>query len=304
MPTAATTAKKHQTSWTRIEITVRGLRLSALERHPDHEPPRSPGVAPILMLHGLVSESTCYKRLLRRLPQDRRVIALDLPGAGYSDCPAAGHEPSCVTFAGMAACVVEASDALGLDRPLLMGHSHGGVVALTVATLYPQTVRGLVLLCPAHPYCGVERKLIRFYLTPVGRAFAHLLPRLPDAIMLFVFRHMPGSRRTLEMTDIAPYLHTLRAPGTVAHILGMVRSWNSDMHQLATRLDADPLALPVLMVWGERDVVVPAWSAQRLAARLTDWHLVTLHGVGHLPNDESPNTAAAAITDWLSHRGL
>jgi len=291
---------KYRPLWRRSELTVRGLRVSLLER----ESPLLADTAPIVMLHGLVSESTCYKRLLHRLPLDRRVIAIDLPGSGYSERPRPGHEPSCVTFAEMSELVLGVIKALGLDRPILIGHSHGGAISLTLATRHPEQLRGLVLLCPAHPYSGVERKIVRFYLSAVGHAFAHMLPRLPDWLMLFVFRHMPGSRRTLEMTDIAPYLHTLRTPGTVDHILQMVARWNEDMHQLGTRLDLSPIELPTLMVWGERDVVVPAWSARRLAARLSDGELVSLHGVGHLPNDESPNKAAAVIHDWLSNRAL
>lgn len=279
---------------------MRGLRVSLLERCSNVRATASP----ILMLHGLVSESTCYKRVLRRLPQDHRVIAVDLPGSGYSERPVPGSASSCTTFAEMSDMLVELMDELGLDRPILMGHSHGGAISLSIAARHPDRIRGLALICPAHPYSGVERKIVRFYLSPVGHAFANLLPRLPDWLMLWVFRHMPGSRRTLEMTDIAPYLHTLRTPGTVAQILRMVRCWNDDMHQLATRLDATPLDLPVLMVWGERDVVVPPWSARRLAARLSDWKLVQLHGVGHLPNDESPNKTAAVIHDWLIRRAL
>ncbi|SEF66666.1 Pimeloyl-ACP methyl ester carboxylesterase [Bryocella elongata] len=294
------TSVRRETAWKRSEVFIRGLRISFLERG-SSIPASAP---PIILLHGLVSESTCYKRLLRRLPQDRRVIAVDLPGSGYSERPSPGQQSSCTTFADLAGLVVDLMAALRLDRPVLIGHSHGGAISLSVAARHPEHLRGLVLLCPAHPYSGVERKIIRFYLSAVGHAFAHLLPRLPDWLMLFVFRHMPGSRRTLEMTDIAPYLHTLRTPGTVDQILRMVECWNNDMHQLGSLMDENPIAAPVLMVWGERDVVVPAWSARRLSARLADGELVQLHGVGHLPNDESPNKAAAVIHDWLLHRAL
>lgn len=279
---------------------MHGLRVSALER----QCPQPATGIPVLMLHGLVSESTCYRRLLRRLPQNRRVVALDLPGSGYSERPPDDHQPGCVNFTELASVVVAAMDALGLDRPILLGHSHGGALSLTIAAHFPDKVRGLVLVCPAHPYSGVERRIVRFYLSPPGRAFAYMLPRLPDWLMLWVFRHMPGSRRTLEMTDIAPYLHTLRTPGTVTHILRMVRCWNHDMHQLATRLDAQPLEHPVLMLWGALDVVVPPWTAKRLAARLANWELVQLAGVGHLPNDEAPNKAAAVVQDWILQHGL
>ncbi len=196
--------------------------------------------------------------------------------------------------------VHEVIDALGLDRPVLLGHSHGGVVALELAQSYPDLLSSLVLLCPAHPFSGREDALVSFYLSRVGRGFARVLPRLPDWLHLLVFRHMPGGRRSLSRAHLAPYLHTLRKPGTVDHLLGLLGSWKDDMQRLRQKMTAAPLTIPTLLIWGDRDVVVPVASAQELTKHLRHAEMFVLRNVGHLPNEEAPEECARLLVDWLS----
>jgi pimeloyl-ACP methyl ester carboxylesterase len=291
----------HDFSWQRTELALDGGGVAVLERvgvdSPSEETLAKP---PIVVIHGIVAEADSYRKLIAALPSDRRVLALDLPGAGYAPRPCVG----CSTFEELADFVAEAVLRLGLERPVLVGHSHGGAISLTLAARQPELVSGLVLLSAAHPYSGKEHNVVRFYLSRPGRWFAHMLPRLPDRVMLFGFRRMPGERSTLQMEDIVPYLHSLRVPGTVDHILRMVASWEADMTKLRARLDASPLSLPTLLVWGANDIVVPAKTADALTERLAEWEMVTLPGIGHLPNDEAPETTAALMSDWLRRCGL
>ena len=280
--------------WVRRELQLDRIRVSVLERASDTLTSKPP----MLLLHGLVAEGNTFRRLMTAMPSDRRVLALDLPGAGYSE-----RSPKLtVSFDGMASVVLQATRALELDRPVLLGHSHGGVVALELASQHPELLDALVLLCPAHPFSGREDQLVSFYLSRVGNLFAHLLPRLPDWLHLFVFRHMPGGRKQFVAADVEPYLHTLREPGTVNHLLALLRSWKADMESLRKRMMAEPLATPTLLIWGDRDVVVPALSADALKRHLQTWEMFTLPGVGHLPNEEAPAECASIIKTWLIWR--
>jgi pimeloyl-ACP methyl ester carboxylesterase len=267
------------------------MRLSFLER--STVGPESG--APILLLHGLVAEAETFRKLGDQLPADRRVVALDLPGMGFSE-----RSRTCdASFGGVAAMVREVIAALGLERPILLGHSYGGVVALRLAASFPGLLRGLILLSPAHPFSRLEDKLVQFYLSPPGRLFAHALPMLPRAVYLAAFRRMPGSRAHLDYRDIEPYLHTLRTPGTIAYVLRLLRSWRSDMAQLAAKLEGCPIELPALLIWGDRDIVVPASTAETLLRHLRASELVTLSGVGHLSNEEAPDECGELIRAWL-----
>lgn len=252
----------------------------------------------MLLLHGLVAGADCFRRLGEELPQDRRVIALDLPGGGYSDRPSDGD----VSFRGTAELVVEAMDTLGLERPVVLGHSYGGAITLELVAGSPDLVDAMILIAPAHPFSKREDPLVRFYLSAPGRWFANLLPRVPRRLMLATFRRMPGDRGNVSYQQIEPYLQTLRHPGTVPYVLRMLRSWNSDMQRLGKALVAQKTEVPALLLWGERDPVVPASTGKDLMQHLGPSEQFTLRGVGHLPNDERPEECGALIRTWLTWR--
>jgi pimeloyl-ACP methyl ester carboxylesterase len=278
----------------RTEVDVQGTRVSVLERRTEE-----PGAkAPIVLLHGLVAEAATFRQLMQALPHDRRVFAIDLPGAGYSD------QPEDSSFDGLAAIINETLGKLGLHHPVLLGHSHGGAITLRLALSEPEVLSGMILLCPAHPFSGKEEGLVRFYLSLPGRAFAHCLPRLPRPLLLFAFRHMPGNRVMFDYETLEPYVHTLRRTGTVHHVLGLLRTWHTDMRSLASAMEQRQIQLPALLLWGEGDIVVPLASAPKLMKHLDNAQLVPLQGVGHVPNEEAPEEAGKAIRVWLQEQGL
>ena len=281
--------------WQRKELSLCGIRVSILDR-PAATATASAKPA-ILLLHGLVAEGETFRKLIESLPPDRRIIALDLPGAGYSERPLQAD----VSFAGLANIILEAISALELQQPILLGHSHGGAVALRLATSHPGLLSGLILLCPAHPFSRYEYKLVRFYLSSIGRLFARCVPLIPRPVMLFVFKTMPGaSRASFGFPDLEPYLHTLHTPGTVQHLLRLLGTWQSDMYLLGGDLQSTPLTTRTLLLWGTRDFIVPLKTAQRLVLHIADAKLLPLPGAGHLPNEEAPEACAAAITAWLA----
>jgi pimeloyl-ACP methyl ester carboxylesterase len=286
-PPTPTSPKK----WTRRELHVRGVRLSYIER----ETPDPTSAAPILMLHGLIAGGDCFRRLANQLPNQRRIVALDLPGGGYSDRP----ETHDATFRAIAELVADTIPALGMDRPVLIGHSYGGAIALQLAAHRPDLINSMILIAPAHPFSRHQDLLIRFYLTLPGRLFAHLLPRVPRRVLLEGLRNTAGRRRNLQYEHIESYVQTLRYPGTVPYTLGILKSWRHDMRKLAQALASHPTDVPALLIWGDRDPVVPAFTAPELMRHLAHSEQVTLPGVGHLPNDERPDQCASLIRTWL-----
>lgn len=100
---------------------------------------------PIVMLHGLAAQLHNFRyALVDDLARDTRVVAIDRPGSGYST-----REPGrATTLEDQADAVVAAMDALGLGRALLVGHSLGGALSLTIALRHPRKVAGLALLAP------------------------------------------------------------------------------------------------------------------------------------------------------------
>lgn len=247
------------------------------------------------MLHGLVAGADCFRRLGDELPDDRRVVALDLPGGGYSDRP----NDIDVSFRSVAEIVAEAMTTLGMDRPVIVGHSYGGAITLELAAWRPEFLDAMILIAPAHPFSMREDPLVRFYLSRAGRWFARLLPRVPRRLMLETFRRMPGDRRNVSYEQIEPYLQALRHPGTIAYVLRLLKSWKSDMEKLGNALRERSTEVPAFVLWGELDPVVPPSTGEELMEHLESSEQAILCGVGHLPNDERPEECGELIRDFL-----
>lgn len=121
-------------------IKVDGARLHYLDL--DRAPA---GSAPIVMVHGLCGQLRNFTyALAERLAEQHRVIVVDRPGSGYS-IPAAGPHPGLAEQARLVARLIE---VLGLEKPLLVGHSLGGAISLALGCAHPERIRGLALIAP------------------------------------------------------------------------------------------------------------------------------------------------------------
>ena len=275
----------------RSEIRVKGLKLSYLE----WGVPRD-GAPSLICLHGLLATGESYARLASEMGSAAHLVALDLPGNGESET----RRDLDVSFAGLAEVTAAFVDALGWRSVIMVGHSHGGALALRLAVSRPGWLRGMVLLCPAHPFSGHEQKLVDFYLSVPGRVAAHAIPHLPRAALRWGFRQMLGSAyRGKDETWFETYERNLRRSGVVSHVLRVLKSWQEDMASLDRDLRAGRLAGPVLLMWGAEDRVVPAGSGRALQALLGRAEMVVLPGLGHLPGEEDPGSCAEVVSEWL-----
>jgi len=275
----------------RHSVTVDGVLLSYVERH------ASTGslLPTILLIHGLIATGETFVSLIQALPAEHRVVALDLPGAGFSERSVAAD----VSFAGMARIVAGFIQRIGLLRPVLLGHSHGGACALRLAASQPELIRALILTAPAHPWSGHERAIIALYLSAVGRLFAQLMPYVPEPLHWWAFKRMSGPKGRRDRSVLKYYRTSGKVPGTVNHTLRLLETWQADMDTLRRDLEVQAISLPTLVLWGDHDRVVPERTAAALEQHLTNVEHVTLPGIGHLPNEEAPEQCGQLIDDWL-----
>lgn len=272
----------------RRELVLSEWRISCLEQgRPQPDQPS------LVLIHGLMGTAATFEPLLQALPAGRHAIAIDLPGAGQSE----RNRRLSATLASASRCVAEILSALELSRPVLVGHSHGGAVALELAAFEPGLVRGLILIAPAHPYFHHADQIIRFYLSPLGRAFAYTIPWYPQWLQMFGLRQMAGPQSWDTPERLTPYRENLRTRGTIGHLLRLLRTWHTDMRELRHLLEA-PFRLPSLLIWGDHDRAVPVSTAMALQKRLRRSELQVLQGVGHRPAEERPEICTRLIEDW------
>jgi 4,5:9,10-diseco-3-hydroxy-5,9,17-trioxoandrosta-1(10),2-diene-4-oate hydrolase len=250
---------------------------------------------PLLLIHGLVGSARNWNRNIEGLSRDATVYAIDLLNMGESDrVPGldAGLEAT-------ADFVAHWMQAVGLTEVDVAGVSHGGAIAMTLASRHPAQVRKLILFAPANPFCDLGRQLIAFYKTRPGQWLARLIPSLPRFVKATALGRMYGDPSHVTQEALEGYTDGLAIPGTVDHVLAIVRRWYVDMGLLRSALPR--LAnRSVLMIWGDRDRAVGLSSARELQQVLPNSQLIVLPGAGHLAFEEAADVCNRAMRDWLA----
>lgn len=246
--------------------------------------------APVVLLHGLTGSRAYLRPFAEWLARTHRVVAVDLPGHGGSDV----LEP--FSFAAAAGLMADAVGQLGIERPVVIGHSFGAPLAVAWAAWRP--VAGVVACSPVG-MIPLELRRARFVL-PFHRALAATerlwggpavsLP-LPRRLVFGWFVGMAG----LDGVDAAMGRAMLRDAARAAPVVGGVLPAlaSLDLAALCSGCQA-----PSLVMWGDRDR--SGWeSGPPLAAALDAPELV-LPGVGHMPMLEAPYAFSVAIREFLS----
>jgi 3-oxoadipate enol-lactonase len=245
----------------------------------------NPSAPAVVFIHGIGGSARIWEpQVASFAAAGFRPVALDLPGYG-------AREPvERMDFAMLAGDVEKQIARLGLDRPILVGHSMGGMVAQTALRRGPKSYRAAVLsgTSPAFgdPTGEFQKKFIADRLGPLdaGRTMAELAPAMVDAISGAA--PDPAGRRLA--------IETIAATSE--------RSYRAAVHCLVgfdERANLPRIVVPVLCLAAEHDRLAPAAMMERMAARIPGAKYVCLEGVGHLPNVEAPHAFDAAIFAFL-----
>lgn len=251
---------------------------------------------PLLLLHGLLVTSHSFTRLIPELSGERRILAPDLPGCGDSDRPppvlCAEYSPRW-----QATALLELLDALDLAQVDVVGHSWGGAIAVCLADAAPARVGRLVLVDPtlfAMPV-PIEGRLAQ--LPTVGPyLFKNLYRR--NELRRYLGRAF-SSEDMVDEADVDLYWDRLARSGgrEAAHAMLLQLMHADTMAAMLPRLRA--ITAPTLVVWGDRDAIVPREHADRVVAAIPGARLRWLEGCGHTPAEEQPEALAAAIREHL-----
>jgi len=251
---------------------INGLRLHYLDY----------GTGPaIVLLHGMASSWQWWLENIPALAQEHRVIAVDLPGFGDSE-----PLPAPAEMATHARTLLDLLTQLGIESATFAGHSMGGLVAIEMFKADPRRARNLILVDSG----GVpmsERRLavilvvLRLCSAILRRRFVRRALATRIWVRRIALRAALRDPRVMSPELAAVTMPVFGGPGSVDAIPSAARSVHATVPESIT--------CPVLLVWGEHDVVVPALGAQQMHDKLPDSELTVFPGSGHTPMVEFPD---------------
>jgi len=257
----------------------------------------------VVLIHGASGNLRDFTfSLAPRLAERYRVIALDRPGLGYT--PRLGREAA--SLDAQAALLMQAAGTLGATRPIVLGHSYGGAVALTWAANHPDRIAALVPLAAAsNPWTSD--------LEPYYRVTAH--PLLGPVAVALISAWVPD--RVVERAVAEVFAPQQEPPGYAAHFgpgLTLRRDTlranalqraaiKAEIARLHTRWRE--IAVPTEILHGTDDTTVGlSIHSEPLAGQIPDARLTRLEGVGHMPHHSVEAEVIAAVDRAATRAGL
>lgn len=271
-------------------VSIEGIRIHFQEFGNQADPP-------IILIHGYTASLYVWKTVAPMLAEaGHRVLAIDLPGFGYSE------KPSWFDYSipSQAHIVERFMDRLGIGRAVIIGSSYGGAIAATLALDYAERVEKLVLVNTVinddvknHPVLKIAS-----------------VPGLGEVVTPFLI----GSRSFLRMRmnrTLAPANHSMIDDERIANVQRPINTVDGHRAVLATSRnwhakrieeDAHLIAQPTLIIWGEEDRVIPIESGYKLYDSVLHSRLVVLKNCGHVPQEEKSDLFVELVNEFCSDR--
>ncbi len=257
----------------------------------------------LVFLHGLGSYLKGWKKNIDELHEDFRCIALDFPGYGKSS---KGAYPYGMRF--FAQTVNQFIHALGLKHVILVGHSMGGQVAITMAAQQPASFEKLVLIAPAgfETFSGPEQTWIRSIYAPT------LLKNIPREQLIrnfeMNFRHFPEDARFMISDRIM-----MQGSEAYTHFCEMIPQCVNSMLDEPVFGLLPRIAVPTLVLFGENDMLIPnqilhpgmspVQVAETGSARIPNARLELLRPCGHFAQWECAAAVNRSIRNFARATG-
>ena len=261
---------------------VDGVRLRLRDTGPRDAPA-------VILLHGFGASLDTWEPWAQTLSERFRIIRFDLPGFGLTGPDPTGDYSDARDMRILTGLM----DQLGIDRASLIGNSLGGRIVWNFAALNPDRVTRLVLVSPdgfASPgfqYDRVSETPLMMqalpYVAPRGLLKANLAPAY-------------ANKEALSEATLTRYRDMMLAPGVRPAILAR-------MGQVILRDPAPTLAgiqTPTLLLWGEKDAMIPISNAADYLRYMPHARLVSLPSLGHVPFEEDPVKSIAPVEVFLS----
>ncbi|MEM6852570.1 MAG: alpha/beta fold hydrolase, partial [Pseudomonadota bacterium] len=268
--------------------TVAGTRLHVRDDGPAEARAANAARGPIVLIHGFGASLHTWKGWAGPLSETRRVIRFDLPGSGLSPPDATGR----YTDERAAEIILGILDDKGISRATLIGNSIGGRIAWRFAARHPKRTDRLVLISPDGFASQGFAYGVAPDISPMASAMRAVLPR---AFVRANLAPSYGDPNAMTEAALDRYYDLLRAPGGRGALIERMRQ--------TVLVDPRPLlaqiTAPTLLIWGEKDRLIPVSNAQDYLAALPEADLAIFPALGHVPQEEAPADSLAPVRAFL-----
>ena len=270
-----------------------------VEMHGERVAYRESGSGEVVMLiHGMAGSSDTWQAVVPQLARHYRVLAPDLLGHGRSAKPRTDY-----SLGAFAAGLRDLLDELGISRATIVGHSLGGGVAMQFLYQHPQYCQRLILVSSGG--LGPDVGWILRLLAAPGAEF--VLPIIAPKVVRGIGNRLGSWLSTVGLgspraEQIWAAYCSLSDPPTRAAFLRTSRSVVDYRGQSVSALSRLRLRseVPTLVIWGERDQIIPVEHGYEVRAARPNSRLEVLAGLGHFPHVESPTEVASAIKEFIA----
>ncbi|MFT4413001.1 alpha/beta fold hydrolase [Fredinandcohnia humi] len=262
---------------------VRGIQVHyELYKTSNHKPV-------LVLLHGFLSSTFSYRRLIPLLQKEYTVLSIDLPPFGKSE----KSTRFTYSYKNIASVVIDLISSLQFKKVTLVGHSMGGQICLYIAKQKTDLVDKIVLLCSSGYLKRMPRSLIYSTYLPY---FHYIVKRklerqgVKHNLLNVVFNHS-----LIDQDMINGYTEPFLDNRIFMALTRMIRHREGDL----TPQDLHTIEHPVLLIWGEQDRVVPLSVGKQLHKDLPNSTLITIKNTGHLVPEERPEIVFKHISHFV-----
>lgn len=267
-------------------ISIEGIRLHFQEFGEQSAPA-------IILIHGYTASLYVWKTVAPMLADAGfRVIAIDMPGFGYSEKPKWFD----YSIPSQAHVIERFMDRLGIGRAVIIGSSYGGAVAATIALDYGERVEKLVLVDPVTNDHVKNHPILRIAAVPgFGEVITPFLVGSRAFMKMRMHRTLAPTNHDLITNE---RLRNIQRPINAADghhaVLATSRNW----HANRIERDAGLIHQPTLLIWGDQDRVIPIENGYKLYNSVLHSRLVVLKDCGHVPQEEKSEIFAELVTEF------
>ncbi|AIE61174.1 alpha/beta fold hydrolase [Bacillus methanolicus] len=243
----------------------------------------------IVLLHGFLSSTFSFRRLIPLLNEDFNVISVDLPPFGKS-----GKSYSFIySYKNIAQTVISLLESLDISKVTVIGHSMGGQISLKIVSLRPDLAQKAILLCSSAYLKRSKLPLILSSYIPYFHLYVKLW--LIRSGVRYNLQQVVYDHSLIDEEMMYGYMKPFLEEDIFKALTRMIRDREGDLHSTALK----KIETPCLLIWGEHDKVVPLTVGKRLTNELKNSKLVVLKNAGHLLPEERPEEVHQHIKEFI-----